>query len=80
MRLKSASARLMPANHDVSEDTGWSIAAVPNETTQKTNARPRLAAGPAIAMKNSSRARFGSELMFATPPKMNRVIPFTGTP
>ena len=38
-----------------------------------------LAMGPAIAISNSDLAFLGSSVISATPPKMNRVIPFIGT-
>jgi len=55
-------------------------AAKSSATPKNTAATPMLASGPAMAMLNSSPGVAGSSSIWATPPKMNRVILLMGMP
>jgi len=46
----------------------------------KTAPSTRLVSGPAMAILNSTLGLVGSPLIWATPPKMNRVMDSTGMP
>ena len=51
-------------------------------TNRKNEIKPikQLASGPTIAIINSALGLGGSSSIWATPPKMNRVIPFMDIP
>ena len=85
-RLKSASTALILASQLATSLTARPKVPVGlncrvrKATAPKTAASARLVSGPASAIRNSSRARRGSALICAAPPKMNSVIRGTGTP
>ena len=79
--LKIARMRFIRNSHSSTSDTGFSSDCPrTNQAAKQAPAISRLVNGPTIAMTNSCRGRRASPAICETPPKINRVMFFTGMP